>query len=60
MFIRESRLRRLILSLPGRLRPKPLFYDPSPKGPNAVPDLLDRIKTVLADRYLDVRPRTPR
>ena len=28
------------------------ILEPSPAGPNAVPDLLDRLKTALADRYV--------
>ena len=51
MFIQESRPRRLILSLAGRLGPKTVFYDRRQRGQNAVPDLLDRLKTALADRY---------
>ncbi len=51
MFIQESRPRRLILSLAGRLTPKTVFYDRRQRGQNAVPDLLDRLKTALADRY---------
>ena len=41
----------LVLSLPSRLGPKPLFYTRRQRGQNAVPDLLDRLKTALADRY---------
>ncbi len=36
MFIRESRVRRLVLSLPGRLRPKTVFYDRRQRSQNAV------------------------
>jgi hypothetical protein len=41
----------LVLYLPGRLGPKPVFYDRRQRGQNAVPDLLDRLTTALADRY---------
>ncbi len=41
----------LVLSLPGRLRPKTVFSDRCQRGQNAVPDFLDRLKTALADRY---------
>ena len=51
MFIQESRLRRLALSLPSRLTPQTVFYDRRQRSQNAVPDLLDRLKTALADRY---------
>ncbi len=34
----------------SHLKPKPLFYDRRQRGQNAVPDLLDRLKTALADR----------
>ncbi len=36
---------------PSRLTPQTLFYDRRQQGQNAVPDLLDRLKTALADRY---------
>ncbi len=49
MFIQESRV--LVRSPPGRLTLKALFYDCRQRGQNAVPDLLDRLKTALADRY---------
>ncbi len=49
MFIQESRL--LVLSLPSRLTPKPLFYDRRQRGQNAVSDLFQRLKAALADRY---------
>ena len=51
MFIQESRRRRLVLSLPGRLGPKTVFYNCRQRGQNAVQDLLDRLRTALADRY---------
>ena len=35
----------------GCLTPKALFYDRRQRGQNAVPDLIDRLKTALADRY---------
>ena len=35
----------------SHLKPKPLFYDRRQRGQNAVPDLLDRLKTALSDRY---------
>ena len=33
------------------LAPKPLFWKRRQRGQNTVPDLLDRLKTALADRY---------
>ncbi len=36
---------------PSRLTPQTVFYDRHQQGQDAVPDLLDRLKTALADRY---------
>ena len=51
MSIKPSRLRGFVLSLPGGLRPKTVFCERRQQGQNPVPDLLDRLKTALADRY---------
>ena len=47
----SARWRQEVAPSPGRLTPKALFYDCCQRGQNPVPDLLDRLKTALADRY---------
>ena len=47
----SARWRQEVAPSPSRPTPKPLFYNRRHRGQNTVPDLLDRLKTALADRY---------
>ncbi len=47
----SARWRQEVAPSPSRLTPQTLFYDRRQQGQNTVPDLLDRLKTALADRY---------
>ncbi len=51
LLVLSARWRQEVAPSPSRLTPQTLFYDRHQQGQNAVPDILDRLKTALADRY---------